>query len=100
MHLLSPSGFEEEIVVLSILKQALFGLEYFHQSGQIHRDIKASNFVVDAHGTVKLSDFGVSAVLLDSGDRRKNRQTFVGTPCWMAPEVLQQVCFTASPFLV
>lgn len=37
---------------------------------------------MDAHGGVKLGDFGVSASLFDSGDRQRARNTFVGTPCW------------------
>ncbi|KAK4489230.1 hypothetical protein RD792_005026 [Penstemon davidsonii] len=44
---------------------------------------------MDSNGEVKLGDFGVSACMFDRGDRQRSRNTFVGTPCWMAPEVLQ-----------
>ncbi|KAI8066264.1 kinase-like domain-containing protein [Gilbertella persicaria] len=90
-------GFEEPIVAC-IIKQVAQGLDYLHDNELVHRDIKSANLLIDFDtGTVKLADFGVSNHLLpskpdlresDSIMPKKARRSFVGTPCWMAPEIL------------
>eukprot|EP00931_Biecheleriopsis_adriatica_P100593 TRINITY_DN75877_c0_g1_i1.p1 TRINITY_DN75877_c0_g1~~TRINITY_DN75877_c0_g1_i1.p1 ORF type:complete len:362 (+),score=73.43 TRINITY_DN75877_c0_g1_i1:61-1146(+) len=79
-------GFEDESIIAYILRETAKAVKYFHDNMQIHRDLKAGNILLSGDAKVFLSDFGVAAPLRDD----KKRQTFVGTPCWMAPEVLEQ----------
>ncbi|TQS38598.1 hypothetical protein Golomagni_00892 [Golovinomyces magnicellulatus] len=66
--------------------QILLGLQYLHDQGVIHRDIKGANILTTKDGKVKLADFGVSTSTLAGADKEAQ---VVGTPYWMAPEIIQ-----------
>eukprot|EP00667_Euglena_gracilis_P004722 EG_transcript_4750 len=74
--------------VRSITRQILEGLEYLHQHGIVHRDIKGDNILLDNDGTIKLADFGCSKKLDALCSKSHGCNTMVGTPYWMAPEVI------------
>ncbi|KAK7087376.1 serine/threonine-protein kinase TAO1-like isoform X3 [Littorina saxatilis] len=71
----------KEVEISAICEGALEGLVYLHDMGKIHRDVKAGNVLLTEDGTVKLADFGSASLICPAN-------SFVGTPYWMAPEVI------------
>ena len=74
-----------EDVIAYILSETLKGLRTMHTTGKVHRDIKSDNILVNAKAEVKLSDFGYAAQLTS---QKNFRESIVGTPYWMAPELV------------
>lgn len=77
----------DERQVAAVCANVALGLEYLHENRNLHRDVKAGNILLASNGYAKLADFGVSAQLTSTINKRK---TVIGTPFWMAPEVIQE----------
>ena len=84
MKACNPPGLAEEFII-SIAREVAVALKYVHDAGIVHRDIKCANILVTEDGRIQLCDFGISGVLENQVSKRT---TIIGTPHWMAPEIV------------
>jgi serine/threonine protein kinase len=89
-------AFDERLVKL-YTRQMLDGLQYLHEKGIIHRDLKCANVLVDNMGVIKLSDFGASKKIIQNFDQygsvveEQLSKSVIGSPYWMAPEIVKKI---------
>jgi serine/threonine protein kinase len=89
-EILGPSVDFPEPHMAYVCKQALMGLAFMHRNHRLHRDIKSDNILVDLDGHVKIADFGFAIGLTAEEDKRRS---VVGTPYWMAPELIRGLSY-------
>ena len=92
-EVLGPTIAFPEAAVAYVCKQVLMGLAFLHRQHRLHRDIKSDNLLVGFNGTVKIADFGFAAGLTEEQDKRRS---VVGTPYWMAPELIRGLDYDAK----
>ena len=88
-------SFSESLAAIYIV-QVLKGLKYLHEQGVLHRDIKGANILTTKDGQVKLADFGVAMNSSEGNSENDHENDVVGTPYWMAPEVIEMSTPTAA----
>uniref|UniRef100_A0A1A9WAE5 Protein kinase domain-containing protein n=1 Tax=Glossina brevipalpis TaxID=37001 RepID=A0A1A9WAE5_9MUSC len=84
-----------EAQIAYVCKHMTEGLDFLHKNKVIHRDLKAGNVLLTMDGGVKLADFGVSA---KNKHTLQKHDTFIGTPYWMAPELVLCETFRDNPY--
>lgn len=103
---ISLFGAFKEDKVQKYIKQVLIGLEYLHKQGVVHRDVKGANILLARTGAVKLADFGVAGLTGAPASSEKGSDAtaqgervgkVVGTPYWMAPEVISMSLTHPTP---
>jgi serine/threonine protein kinase len=91
-----PSGIKDEVLIATIMKSCLEAIKVLNENDHFHRDIKAANILLSSDGSIRLGDFGVSTIF--KKDLRRN--SFVGSYCWMAPEIIKQEGYDLKVFII
>ena len=84
------SGIKDESIIAYIASQVVTALAYLHENKEIHRDIRSGNILINSHGEVKISDFGMATSLIQEGKKRSAAISMYGDACYMAPEILTE----------
>ena len=82
-------GIHDENVIATIMKYCLEAIVCLNNNNWFHRDIKCSNILLDKDGSCRLGDYGVSSIIKEGGNT-----TYVGSLCWMAPEIALNMEYT------
>ena len=82
-----------EAEIRAVVREVLLGLRYLHEGKKIHRDVKGGNILVTKSFSPKLADFGISCQLQNTWARRNTK---IGSPYWMAPEVIRGLSYNAK----
>ena len=82
-------GIHDENVLATIMKYCLEAIDCLNNNNWFHRDIKASNILIDKDGSMRLGDYGVSSLI-----KKEGNNTFIGSICWMAPEIALNLEYT------
>ena len=82
-----------ESMIAYVCRESLMALAYLHRQHRLHRDIKSDNILVNMEGVVKIADFGFAINLTEEQDKRRS---VVGTPYWMAPELIRGLEYDAK----
>lgn len=80
-------GITDECIIAAVIRNVIQALQYLHKQNQVHRDIKCGNILLDMQGNFILADFGICDVI---PKKFSKEGIFLGTPCWMAPEMLTE----------
>ena len=92
-EILCPDIDFPESHIAYVCKNILHALDYLHRNNKLHRDIKSDNVLLNSKGAIKLADFGFAVGLTKEEDHRKS---VVGTPFWMAPELIRGTAYDGS----
>ena len=85
----NPSGFRDEVLIATIIKNVLTFLKYFHEHNGIHRNLKSDYILVSSRGEVKVAGLWTAASLIENGIRRPATFTKVGVTPYTAPEIVK-----------